>query len=1522
MPTCNDGDFSPVSNCRFFDFTLRFSNVVFVILPSCIAIVLFAARLNRLRRKPDIRGVSQPHRLPLVPFCRPDADPISLLGASVFLINALLNLVVFVIIAVPSSSTLRHALDQTTALPSYILLLLASGLAVPLSVAERKKTRGGSMLLPLWLLVSLLFNASRIRTFNAVPAIRSSPIFTIDLVSFSCLGILLTLENASGLPTAEHKHDSTHESRAGFFSRLLFVWVFPLLWSGYRSPLQLDNLQALKTEFYGQSLAHEFVAAWTGVSIEPQRPHSMSQDHDFDDIKNRINTSAEHPKSESYPLEKLPSSWCDDDRNGPGHGHKIFPPRVVQRSLLSATLRAFPRSALAPMPWKLLLTACQLAQPFLVSTTLAFVQSYAESDEAQTHDAAQPKVYGWGLVGAYAFIYLGMALSEGQFWHTSSQLMAKVRGAYVESIYRKGLDLHARVAQTSGGGKAANLMSVDTERIVDAIDVIHEIWSGCITIVVGMYLLYAQLGLVFLASIVSVVICFLLTPLTSRGMGTKQGNWSAATDERVDLTTSIISDIKGAKLSAYEDILHAKVCKARAKELSARSTLMKQITEVITFTNSADEMMGFFTFVTLIVVDRLSGSNRFDLNTVFTTLTIFQLIRSPLFQLGQQYASLLQARSSMERIQAFLTSEVKPDVQSAIGEDMNAGSAAETGSDGQALRHAAIFRNASLGWAEETVLANVNIEIPAGKLTMVCGQLGQGKSTLLLALLGECDLLAGEQQLPLLATRVAYVSQDIWLQEKCSIRDNIVFATGDYNEDLYSQALRACALTEDIEGLPKGDATHVNALSGGQRQRVAVARAVYSGAEAYVLDDITSALDAETAAHMWRALMGPAGLLRGKTIVMATNAIHLLHHAQLVIRIDAGKIAESGNYENLSLKGKDAMSRHSLEESQRVLAPEDKSALQPGSDDDHEDILTGSVGLKTYEMWLNAAGRSKVFVFLILCALTTGTLLGTPYYLQAWAKAQQEHRFRHWVAWTAGYLLLPPAVAAFLATGIWIFCVNCAESAGNRLHDAQLKAVLSAPISFFTQWTTGQITNRFSQDIFHIDQTFVFAIINTVGVLMMLFGSLVTMIVATPYLVVLVIVLCVASWAIQRLYLPASRQLRRLEMATKSPLYSAFAETSVPAGLATARALQRDRALLERNTALLNASQRPYYHLFTVRRWLQVWLLLLTTITNIALVLLAVVLRHSLHAGVLGVALVQATSLGASLNQFIVSLTEVEIAGVALERVREFCLVEPEERSAIVEKPPNDHQEDELTIEGKISFDKVSVSYGANLKPALHELSFELSAGKRLGIVGRSGSGKSTVLMALFRMISMRAGTIMLDGVDISQISVKTLRSAMTIIPQTPLLLAASIRENLDPDLTCSDDEIWSALHACHLTEFVKKQPDQLEQLLLTGDTYISTGQRQLLALARALLRKKEILVLDEATSAMDVETEKTVQAVLATKFANCTVIAVAHRIATVIAFDQIICMANGRNVESGAPQELLRARGEFWALAAEQKCV
>ncbi|KAJ1028577.1 hypothetical protein NDA16_001743 [Ustilago loliicola] len=665
MAICNDGVLTPVSDCRYFDFTVTFSNVLFAILPSCLAIVLIVARLVRIRRKPDLPTAStQPH-LSLLRSCAPHSDPISLCGAFVYVANAILSLALVGILAAPSSTTLRHAMSDRTGMASVVLAFLTAFLAIPLSVAERRKTRGGNIVLPLWLLFTLLFGACRIRTFNAIPTIRHSSFFSVYILAFAFQGLMLTVENAKGIRTVDV--NSTHESRASFFSRLLFIWVFPLLWTGFRKPLELADLDSLKPDYYGRHLAHRFIASWTGASFDSPRDPSAS-DHSPFDTNADLKRSPSRSSIDAYPLEKLATSHSNSSTSAvppkatPLYDGNPFPKKLNKRGILSATLLAFPLSTLAPVPWKVLLTACELAQPLLVSTTLAFVQSYSgihKDDPA----SAQPVVYGWGLVGAYAFIYLGQTFATGQYWYASSQAMTKIRGAYVEAVYRKGLNLHLRTARTSGGGKAANLMSVDSERIVKAVDVIHALWSGVITIAIGVYLLWTRLGLVFFAPMVSVFVCFLLTPLASRGIGGRQAAWSAMTDKRINLTSSITSDIKGVKLSAYEDVLHDKICKTRAEELARRSTMTKQVTAVVVFSNSTGEMLGVATFITLIIVDRLSGSNRFNLNTVFTTLIIFNIMQAPLLQIGQQYSYLLQAWASMKRIEDFLNSEDKPDLK-------------------------------------------------------------------------------------------------------------------------------------------------------------------------------------------------------------------------------------------------------------------------------------------------------------------------------------------------------------------------------------------------------------------------------------------------------------------------------------------------------------------------------------------------------------------------------------------------------------------------------------------------------------------------------------------------------------------------------------------------------------------------------------------------------------------------------------------------------------------------------------------
>lgn len=545
--------------------------------------------------------------------------------------------------------------------------------------------------------------------------------------------------------------------------------------------------------------------------------------------------------------------------------------------------------------------------------------------------------------------------------------------------------------------------------------------------------------------------------------------------------------------------------------------------------------------------------------------------------------------------------------------------------------------------------------------------------------------------------------------------------------------------------------------------------------------------------------MGNAGLLQGKTVVMATNAVHLLHHAEHVIRLDAGKIAEQGRYERLSMKGKDSICRASLN-SQAIARPADQAkdeSVKTGEVEEQEAVSSGSVSWSMYASWFSASSVFHTTIFFVSCVLTAGAFVAPSYFLQAWAGMQQKHPFREWGAWTGGYVVVALLPAMFLGVGFWTIGVTCAESAGNKLHAAELKSVLSAPLSFFSQWSSGQVTNRFSQGLFHIDQTFIGALSNLSFGAAAFAGFLVSMIIPAPYLAIFAADLIGLSWAFQHLYIPTSRQLRRLEMASKSPLYSLFSETSSPSGLATVRGLKREASLIELNTVSLDLSQKPYYHLFVVRRWLQTWLLLLTTMLNVMLVLLVVVLRHSSNAGLFGVALVQATELGMILNNTVIALTEVEIAGVALERVGEFSRLEPKEDAAAVTMHDLSNINQTSTwadLRGNIKFDKVTVSYSPDMDPAVNELSFILAAGQRLGLVGCSGSGKSTALLALFRMIEMSSGKICIDDRDITEIPARWLRSQMTIVPQNPLILAATIRENLDPEGVCTDDELWVVL--------------------------------------------------------------------------------------------------------------------------------
>lgn len=734
---------------------------------------------------------------------------------------------------------------------------------------ERRKTARGTAWLPAWLFASCLFEASRVRTFSRVPAIEGSPFFALTIVGLLCKAGMLAAENTSGVP-----RDGTAESRASFLSQLLFLWLWPTIWRGFRAPLQLSDLDELSFDFKGLSLGRRIASVWLPGSEDaaPQRRRSWRP----------------WPSGKTDAGQELEMDEHDATTPELHSGGSVTPPR----SLLLVCLLSFPGAVLAPAVPRMIMVAATLAQPYLVSATLTFAESFQDGAVPQSTSN------GWGLVGAYALVYTVQAFSTGQYYWLCAKAIVKLRGGLIQLLYGKSLKLHVEAAKRSGGGAAANLISVDLERFVKIVDPVHNLTSSIVVVAVGLYILYSQIGAVFIATLLAIALNLTLTPIAS-SFGTNitklQGAWSAKTDARVNLLESAVRDAKGVKFAAYEGAIEKKLLAAREAELTCAKSYLSRLLVVISSSNLNVEIMSLATFTALGVVDLLSGSRRFTLNTVFTSLTTIAILETPLLQIGQQYASIVSAYASIKRIEAFLRETERPP---AAGTNLRPASAASLNStrdhktrpasvnsdfsvdvDGAA---AATLKEATIGWAGKPVLTNVTLSIPRGRLSMVCGRIGAGKSTLLLGLLGEADVLSGESQLPMLARPVAFCAQDNWMMEGASIRDNILF-DGAWDAERYQTALRACCLDVDVLQLAQRDRTPAKALSGGQRQRVSLARALYADAEAYVLDDVTSALDAETAAALWRNLMGPQGLLRGKTIVMASKCVFRLPCAGLAL---------------------------------------------------------------------------------------------------------------------------------------------------------------------------------------------------------------------------------------------------------------------------------------------------------------------------------------------------------------------------------------------------------------------------------------------------------------------------------------------------------------------------------------------------------------------------------------------------------------------------------------------------------------
>uniref|UniRef100_A0A8C0VFR0 Multidrug resistance-associated protein 1 n=1 Tax=Cyanistes caeruleus TaxID=156563 RepID=A0A8C0VFR0_CYACU len=1095
-----------------------------------------------------------------------------------------------------------------------------------------------------------------------------------------------------------------------------------------------------------------------------------------------------------------------------------------------------------------------------------------------------------------------------QYFHICFVTGMRLKTAIVGVIYRKALVITNSARKTSTVGEIVNLMSVDAQRFMELTTYINMIWSAPLQVILALYFLWRNLGPSVLAGVAVMILLVPINAVIAMKTKTYQVAQMKSKDNRIKLMNEILNGIKVLKLYAWELAFREKVLKIRQKELQVLKK-SAYLAAMATFTwVCAPFLVALSTFAVYVMTDK---RNVLDAQKAFVSLALFNILRFPLNMLPMVISSIVEASVSLKRLRVFLShEELDPDsiVRGPIKE-------------GEFL---CIFK------AELCALYfSINFTVPEGSLVAVVGQVGCGKSSLLSALLGEMDKKEGYVAVK---GSVAYVPQQAWVQN-ATLEDNIIFGR-EMNESRYKRVIEACALVPDVEILPSGDKTEIGEkgvnLSGGQKQRVSLARAVYCNADVYLLDDPLSAVDAHVGKHIFEKVIGPKGILKNKTRVLVTHAINYLPQMDTILVMTDGEISEMGSYQELleqdgafaeflrTYANAEQTMENSVVKSEKVSA----HPLLKGGSLMSEALCwqpESTVKASVYWEYMKAIGLFMSFLAIFLFVCTHVASLASNYWLSLWTDdpvingTQQNTTLRLGVY---GALGISQGLLAVSVFGYSMVVSIGGIFASRHLHHNLLHSVLRSPMSFFDRTPSGNLVNRFSKEIDTIDSAIPPIIKMFMGSTFNVIGACIIILLTTPIAAVIIPPLGLFYFFVQRFYVATSRQLKRLESVSRSPVYSHFNETLL--GVSVIRAFEEQKRFIKQNDMKVDENQKAYYPSIIANRWLAVRLEYVGNCIVLFAALFAVIARSKLSPGLVGLSVSYSLQITAYLNWLVRMSSDLENNVVAVERVKEYSEMEKEAEWRIEQTAPASSWPEE----GKVEFRGYGLRYRDDLDLVLKNINVTINGGEKIGIVGRTGAGKSSLTLGLFRINEAAEGEIIIDGINIAKIGLHDLRFKITIIPQDPVLFSGSLRMNLDPFDQHSDEDIWRSLELAHLKNFVSSLPDKLNHECSEGGENLSVGQRQLVCLARALLRKSKILVLDEATAAVDLETDKLIQSTIKSQFEECTVLTIAHRLNTIMDYTRVLVLERGEVVECGTPDQLLQEKGIFYTMAKDSGLV
>ncbi|XP_060028892.1 multidrug resistance-associated protein 1 isoform X2 [Erinaceus europaeus] len=1322
------------------------------------------------------------------------------------------------------------------------------------------------------------------------------------------------------------------EFGASFLSRITFWWITGLMIRGYRQPLENTDLWSLNKEDTSEQVVPVLVKNW----------------------KKECAKSRKHPVKVVYSSKEpdKPKANSKLDVNEEAEALIVKSPQKEREpSLFKVLYKTFGPYFLMSFLFKALHDLMMFAGPEILRLLINFV-----------NDKSAPSWQGYFYTALLFISACLQTLVLHQYFHICFVSGMRIKTAVIGAVYRKALVITNSARKSSTVGEIVNLMSVDAQRFMDLATYINMIWSAPLQVILALYLLWLTLGPSVLAGVVVMILMVPLNAVMAMKTKTYQVAHMKSKDNRIKLMNEILNGIKVLKLYAWELAFKDKVMNIRQEELKVLKK-SAYLAAVGTFTWVCTPfLVALSTFAVYVTVNK---NNILDAQKAFVSLALFNILRFPLNILPMVISSIVQASVSLKRLRVFLSHE-ELDPNSIERQSIKDGGAASS----------ITVKNATFTWAknEPPTLNSITFSIPEGSLVAVVGQVGCGKSSLLSALLAEMDKMEGYVSVK---GSVAYVPQQAWIQND-SLQENILFGR-PLQESYYKAVIEACALLPDLEMLPSRDRTEIGEkgvnLSGGQKQRVSLARAVYCNSDVYLFDDPLSAVDAHVGKHIFENVIGPKGMLKNKTRLLVTHGISYLPQVDIIVVMSGGKISEMGSYQELLVRdgafaeflrtyasseqeqteqddgsiglsgpGKEIKqmengmlvtdtagkqlqrqlsssssysgdtSRHhnNTAELQKAGAKEEETWKLMEADK----AQTGQVKLSVYWGYMKAIGLfiSFLSIFLFLCNHVAA--LASNFWLSRWTDdpiingTQQHTKVRLSIYGALGIL-----------QGIAVFGYSMAVSIGGifasrRLHLDLLHNVLCSPMSFFERTPSGNLVNRFSKELDTVDSMIPQVIKMFMGSLFNVIGACIIILMTTPVAAVIIPPLGLIYFFVQRFYVASSRQLKRLESVSRSPVYSHFNETLL--GVSVIRAFEEQERFIQQSDLKVDENQKAYYPSIVANRWLAVRLECVGNCIVLFAALFSVIYRNTLSAGLVGLSVSYSLQITSYLNWLVRMSSEMETNIVAVERLKEYSETEKEAPWRIQETtPPKSWPQ-----AGRVEFRDYGLRYREDLDLVLKNINITIEGGEKVGIVGRTGAGKSSLTLGLFRINESAKGEIIIDGVNIAKIGLHDLRFKITIIPQDPVLFSGSLRMNLDPFSQYSDEEIWTSLELAHLKEFVSGLADKLNHECAEGGENLSVGQRQLLCLARALLRKTKILVLDEATAAVDLETDDLIQSTIRMQFEDCTVLTIAHRLNTIMDYTRVIVLDKGEIRECGPPSDLLQQRGLFYSMAKDASLV